>query len=314
MAEPEGFDAFWADVRADADAVDVSAARRTPAERASRDGAASAAGPGSFAFELPVGAGDAATGFVVMPKARPHGGLPLVVVFSGYSEIDPTPSARHPLWGLRGAVTAHLSTHGFPPGRDRAFYSAAYEEVSAGGIGGAFGFRDEENADPRTCYFRRIAVRDLAALRFLRTLPEWDGRRIELVGAHLGAWRAVAAAANDPAATGLAVWSPWLCDLGGAETFGRPAGWLPTWQPALGFFDGVFLARRVRVPCAVVEAPRAAPGLPPAGIALFHEALGGPKSIVWTPEGAPATKRVAGPGAAAGAVAALRDLAATPSR
>ena len=133
---------------------------------------------------------------------------------------------------------------------------------------------------------------------------------VALVGAHLGAWRAVAVAANDPAASGLALWSPWLCDLGGAETFGRPAGWLPTWQPALGFFDGVFLARRVKAPCAVVDAPLSAPDLPAAGVRLFVDALGGPKRAVWTPGGRPATKRLPGPEAVAGALEELRGFGA----
>jgi len=310
MEEPAGFDAFWADVRADAAAADLSSARRTPPEAVSRGGGAAAAGPGSFAFELPVGPGESASGFVVLPKRSPAAKLPLVVVFSGYSETDPTPTARHPLWGLPGAIVAHLSTHGFPPGRAKAFYAAAFEEISAGGTGGAFGFLDEENADARTSYFRRIAVRDLAAMRLLESLPEWDGRGVTLVGAHLGAWRAVAVAANDPAASGLALWSPWLCDLGGAETFGRPAGWLPTWQPALGFFDGVFLARRVKAPCAVVDAPLSAPDLPVAGVRLFVDALGGPKRAVWTPGGRPATKRLPGPEAVAGALEELRGLGA----
>ena len=287
MDEPGGFDASWEEVRAEAAAADLSAAKRVPLGEVVADAAAAPdAGPGSFAFELPLGGGLAATGFVVEPKVRTGRKLPLVVAFAGYDEIDPNPSPRHPLWGLPGAIVAHVSAYGFPPGRDRAFYAEAFDAISAGGNGGAFAFRDEENVDPRSCPLRAVAVRDLAAMRFLETLEGLDGSGATVVGAHFGAWRATVAAAAAPAVSGAALWNPWLCDLGGAEKFGRPRGWLPSWTPALGFFDAVFLARRVFAPCAVVEAQLVSASNPPAGTALFHAALGGPKSVSWKNPGA----------------------------
>lgn len=305
---PEGFDAFWEGVRTEAAAADVAAAARVPLASVPASGFdALGAGQASFSFELPVPGGNSASGYVVIPRNVPPGGLPLVAVFAGYADSDPTPTPRHPLWGLQGAIVAHLTTHGFPLWRDRAFYAAESDRISAGGNGGAFGFANAENESPETSYFRRIAVRDLAALRFLESLPAWDGKGLSLLGAHLGAWRAAAAAANDGAATGIAVWNPWLCNLG---PDGGPRGWLPEWRPGLAFFDGAFLAAKVDVPCAIVEASADSAVNPPEGAALFHDSLAGPKSISWVRGSRSGAQRVPGPGAAAKALGALGALGA----
>lgn len=309
VEEPVDFDEFWAEVRAEAAAADPEKALTVALEDSVPAGTAPDAGRGSFSFELPVREGvPPAVGHVVFPKTTSGARLPLVVAFTGYDENDPRPTLRHPLWGLPNAIVAHVTTHGFPMGRDGSFYSRALDAVSSGGVGGAYGFRNKENDDPHTCYFRAMVVRDLAALKFLETLPQWDGKTVVAVGAHLGAWRAAAAAALGGGITGLAVWNPWLCDLGGAEKFGRARGWLPEWRPALGYYDGVAFARRIEVPCFVAEAPLASTTSPPAGAALFHAALRGPKKIEWKQGLVRGSRRIPENEARA-AVSAVRELA-----
>ncbi|MBQ7666596.1 MAG: hypothetical protein IJS46_01215, partial [Kiritimatiellae bacterium] len=166
--EPDGFDEFWEDIRSEGRSVDVSAARIVPVEKIVDRKFRARAGEGSFAFELPIPGGNSASGFVAVPDGAPDAAGTVVVVFDGYDDSNPNPSARRPLEAAQGCVVVRLSTHGFALGRDRRYYREAFNAISSGGNGGAFGVRDDENADPRTCYFRRIAVRDAAAIRFLR--------------------------------------------------------------------------------------------------------------------------------------------------
>lgn len=288
VPEPDGFDAFWAEARAEAEAADLPAADVRPAAAwgapGAEEAAARARGTSLLGYAAPLGGKAApATGWISVPRGAAPGSLPAVIVFGPYFERgNGLPRLAEWAAARPDAIVVIPDVHGFSPGLSDAARLAAFDRVSNGGNGGAYGFRDEENKDSRTCYFRGIAVRDLVSLRLLRNLPAWNGRATVL-GAGLGGFRAlVLAAFGGDAVDGVAVRDPWPVDFGGAETFGRPRGWLPAWQPALGFFDAVNVASRVRVPCAVIGASLASRTAPPSGSALVFRALRGPKSIRWT--------------------------------
>jgi cephalosporin-C deacetylase-like acetyl esterase len=174
----------------------------------------------------------------------------------------------------RDVLFVCVHPHGFLPGRDDAFYSAAFAAISNGGHGGAYGFRDAENADPRSCYFRGMVQRALAAVRFAKTLPAWDGEHVTFAGRGQGAFLAVACAALDGDATFLRLSAPWLCGLG------LDTSWQPSFQPSLRYFDAVNFAKRVDVP-AQIEADLLDTAHSPAGAARLYNALRGPKKLVF---------------------------------
>lgn len=267
--EPEDFDAFWRDAKAEALDPTLPAGSLAPApDRA----AASVPGFRLTTFVASLGPGRApATGWVSWPVRASQGSLPLVVRFDDYGMGPQT----FPGDFDRDAVFVLVHPHGFLPGKDQRTYIDAFNAISDGGHGGAYGFRDAENARPETCYFRGMVQRALASVRFAKTLPMWDGERITLAGRGQGAFLAVACAAlmdGGPAFLRLSV--PWLCGLG------LDTSWQPKFQPALRYFDTVNFARRVRVP-SQIEADLLDTAHSPAGAARLYNALGGPKRLVF---------------------------------
>ena len=79
-------------------------------------------------------------------------------------------------------------------------------------------------ADRETYYFRGMYLRVLRAIEYMTSLPEWDGRRILVVGESQGGGQAVAAAGLDPRVSAVVLNVPAMQDLGGARQ-GRLSGW-----------------------------------------------------------------------------------------
>ena len=273
--EPEDFDAFWSRVRAEADAADLAGALAVPAPDRI---AGRFPGFQVRAFRAPFpGKAAPATGWALWRTGAPHGSLPLEVRFEDYGMDggEPPADAADP-----DALVVCVNAHGFELGRDRAYYAEFMNRVSNGGNGGAYGFRNADNDNPETCYFRGMVARDLLALRFARSLPQWDGETLRVSGAGQGGFQAVAAAALDSAVTACRADEPWLCDLAAAD-FARYGGWRPAYRPALRYFDAANLAARVKCR-ATVFCPAASDRCPPSGVLILYNRLAGPKSLLFT--------------------------------
>ncbi|MBQ6102237.1 MAG: acetylxylan esterase, partial [Kiritimatiellae bacterium] len=287
---PADFDAFWRDAKAEVSDPSLPAGSLAPPSDRT---AFSMPGFRVAAFLVPLGAGRApAAGWVAWPSAASARSLPMVVRFEDYGL---GPDSFPPDFD-RGALFVSVHPHGFPADWDREKRIDAFNAVSNGGRGGAYGFRDAENADPKTCYFRGMVQRGLAALRFAKTLPQWDGTRITLAGRGQGAFQAVACAALDGDATFCRISAPWLCGLG------LDTSWQPHFQPSLRYFDTVNFARRVRCPVQI-DADLVDTAHSPAGAARLFSALAGPRRIVFRQGGSSETAatRSAGDDAAADA-------------
>ncbi|MBR1609677.1 MAG: acetylxylan esterase, partial [Kiritimatiellae bacterium] len=273
------FDAFWAAVKAEAGAADLSQAFFAPAPDAV---AAKFPGREVAAFRVPLGEGKApATGWVSWPRDAEPGSLPALLFFHGYGMGGQTPdqslAAENCLW-------LDVNAHGFDLAAAREYYAAFSGRISDGGTGGGYGFRDAENESPQTCYFRAMVVRDLVAARFARTLPQWNGRDMTARGFSQGGFQAVAVGELDHAFGTVQVHAPWLCDIGGEPLRGRrPGGWKPRYKPALRYFDTVFFARRLpETDTFEVLSQGLADGTcPPSGTAAAYNAVRGPKSGLW---------------------------------
>ena len=272
--EPDDFDAFWGRVRAEADAADLSKSLAVPAPDPI---AARFPGFQVRAFRAPFpGQAAPATGWALWRTGTPQRSLPLEVRFEDYGTGggEPPKDAADP-----DALVVCVNAHGFELGRDRAYYVDFMNRVSNGGNGGGYGFRNAENDDPETCYFRGMVARDLLALRFARSLPQWDRDTLRVSGAGQGGFQAVASAALDPAVTSCRADEPWLCDLAAAD-FGRYGGWRPAFRPALRYFDAANLAARVKCRTTVFCAA-ASDRCPPSGALVLYNRLAGPKSLLF---------------------------------
>jgi cephalosporin-C deacetylase-like acetyl esterase len=146
----------------------------------------------------------------------------------------------------RGALSLDLNAHGMLNGQPDDYYRMLED-------GQLRNYFDHKAADRETYYFRGMYLRLLRAIDFMTQQPEWDGRRILVIGESQGGGQAVAAAGLDPRVTAVVLNVPAMQDLGGTRV-GRRGGWphpIETHQditPAmldatLPYFDGALLLR-----------------------------------------------------------------------
>ena len=148
-----------------------------------------------------------------------------------------------------GALSLDINAHGMLNGQSDDFY-----RMLEGGP--LRNYYEHNAADRETYYFRGMYLRLLRAIEYMTRQPEWDGRRILVIGESQGGGQAVAAAGLDPRVSAIVLNVPAMQDLGGARK-GRRSGWpqpienhqnLTSAQldATLPYFDGALLIRHSR--------------------------------------------------------------------
>lgn len=104
-----------------------------------------------------------------------------------------------------------------------------------------FGFDTNENAKVETCYHVNMLRRDIRAINWAMSQPEWDGENIYVHGDSQGGFQAFALSGLFPQVK--RVWSmcPWYIDVGGSQQH-----WRPLWQPGPDFADPIHHIRRTK--------------------------------------------------------------------
>jgi len=148
-----------------------------------------------------------------------------------------------------GALSLDLNAHGMLNGQTDDYYRM----VESGLLRN---YWEHNAADRETYYFRGMYLRLLRAIEYMTQQPEWDRKRILVIGESQGGGQAVAAAGLDPRVSAVVLNVPALQDLGGARA-GRRSGWPqpienhPDLDPdmldaTLPYFDGALLIRHSR--------------------------------------------------------------------
>ncbi len=148
-----------------------------------------------------------------------------------------------------GALSLDINAHGMLNGQSDDFY-----RMLEGGQ--LRNYYEHNAADRETYYFRGMYLRLLRAIEYMTRQPEWDGRRILVIGESQGGGQAVAAAGLDPRVSAIVLNVPAMQDLGGAHK-GRRSGWpqpienhqhLTSAQldATLPYFDGALLISHSR--------------------------------------------------------------------
>ncbi len=159
-----------------------------------------------------------------------------------------------------------VNAHGIP----NAMPDEYYAELADGRLRG-YGFDREQNKNPHTCYFKYMMIRAAQALRYLMTLPEWDGKNLISRGGSQGAVQAMHAAYLVPEVNLLDIFVPWLCDIN-AASIGRLCGWGEL-GGAIRFFDLTLRAPYIKMK-TVIRAGLGDYTTPPAGVCAMYNALG----------------------------------------
>lgn len=148
-----------------------------------------------------------------------------------------------------GALSLDLNAHGMMNGQTDAYYQMLEDGLLRH-------YYDHNAADRETYYFRGMYLRLLRAIEYMTRQPEWDGKRILVIGESQGGGQAVAAAGLDSRVTAVVLNVPALQDLGGARA-GRRSGWpqpienhpdlnADMLDATLPYFDGALLIRHSR--------------------------------------------------------------------
>lgn len=257
--EPEDFDAYWRGQKEKLAAVPVRELERKLFKETGT----------SLVYEVKIACAGRrpVSGLLAIPKNAKAATLPLRMVYEGYG----ISSSR--VEESADAVVFVVNAHGIDNGRDAAYYA----ELARGELKN-YGLRDNENQRPETSYFTDMILRDLRALDYARTLPEWDGKTIRLSGGSQGAMQAAAVAALSEGITECALRVPWLCDVDGVGLGRARSTFRPNPAPGLRYFDTVNFAKRARAPVKIVA------GLtdwvcPPSGVMVLYHNWKGPAEL-----------------------------------
>ena len=237
--EPEDFDAFWQAQRAMLDKVPVKASREAVSSRDGFD---------TYDVKVDCAGPKPVSGYLTIPKNAAPKSLPVVVSYHGAGVRSAGKSYRP------GAISFDVNAHGIANGQPPAFYNAL-----AGGE--LRGYSHQHKTSREEFYFCNVYLRVMRALDYAKTLPEWDGKRLIVVGSSQGGAQAIVAAALDHDVTLCVAGVPALSDhFGSLSAPPHRPGWprlfivqngKPTPSQELvarasAYYDNVFFAKRIR--------------------------------------------------------------------
>lgn len=217
-----------------------------------------------YDIKLACAGGKPVSGILTLPKGG--GPRPCRVVYQGYG----VKSAWYNFSEEENILC--INAHGIQNRKPQEYYDA----LSAGKLS-RYGFDAEENRNPHTCYFKYMMIRAAQALRYMTTLPEWDGKTLIARGGSQGAVQAMQAASMVAQTTLIDIFIPWLCDTQAAG-IGRLCGWGDFSGNAVRYFDLTLRAKYTKVKTAI-EAGLGDYTSPPAGVVAMYHNLQGEKQL-----------------------------------
>ena len=252
--EPKDFDAYWAELKRMDRELPLQVLERVelPCENAN-------ARLWRVKLNVPGGV-PPAIGFLAMPKdASATKRYPAEGCLSGYYRF----AESCPKWFTNSVprVKFYLNRHGAEVDREAAYYEPFWK------------------TDGTPEQLRGMAIRMLRLYRYLKTLPEWDGRTLTAGGSSGGAMQSVWAAAMVDGLTSANAHSPAGCDMLGARVGHAKPGVFRA-VDASAYFDIIHLAKRAKCPVTLVA------GLgdyvcPPTGLAVVYRNIPTKKQITW---------------------------------
>ena len=261
FTEPEDFQQFWDNAKAELAKVPVKAERKEIEVTDALIPKASS----YFSYRVPVKmneptvlkgkfrcwdvkvdcvGGIPVSGYLTMPTDAKPKSLPAIVTFQG-AGVKTANKAF-----VTGAIRFDVNAHGIENGQPADYY----RKLAAGKLNG-YTARGLKSRD--TYYFRNMYLRVQRALDYIKTLPEYDGKTLIVAGNSQGGGQTLVAAGLDPDVKLILASVPAMCDHGGILA-GRISGWPrlvkmkngkvvnPEAVKTLPYFDAAFFAKRIK--------------------------------------------------------------------
>lgn len=204
--------------------------------------------------------GKPAKAYLTIPEGAKAKSLPLAVFFRGYGIGRIYPNFD------RSCISLSIARHSYELGRDDGYYRKQAEVLCN------FGMKASENKNPENSYFRDMLLRDIRALQYVKTLPEWNGKNISVSGGSMGGFQSIFVAMLDQDVTKCSPNVPWMCNLNGKAEGKQRALFAPEYIPEVLYFDSTNAIKRVK--CRVEISARLGDYVcPPSGVTiLFNNA------------------------------------------
>ena len=161
------------------------------------------------------------TGFIAKPRDAAPKSLPIIVAFQGASGVRAWKSWYY------GDVAISVTTSKF--GLPNQLTDAEYAEMGYN-VNAIYKLSKESATNICDNVFKWMILRDLRAIQYAKSLPEWDGKTLIVNGESLGGGQSIACGALDPDVSLVCACVPALSDHNG-RLAGRRNGWPQLWEP-----------------------------------------------------------------------------------
>jgi len=174
-----------------------------------------------WALEISMPEGRPVRGYVAMPRGAAAGSLPVVMFLHGAGVVGKSKQAsveravEHAKFGA-GALAADINAHGMMDGQSEQYYV----DLEHGDLRN---YRIDPPLGRREFYYRLMYLRDVRALDYLCSRPEWDGRHVLITGSSQGGSQTCALAGLDSRVGAIVPVVPGLSDEGAGIV--RECGW-----------------------------------------------------------------------------------------
>ena len=238
---PKDFDQFWNTEKKALRALHMDVKRTAIKE----DGK----GISCFDMEINCIGPKPARGYFAKPESAKPKSLPIVLlvhaagVKGSWCRSEPENALRYAKMGA-GTLCFDLNAHGMLNDQSEEYYA----NLENGELKNYYLQGLESKNDN---YFRGMYLRLIRTLDFLASQPEWDGKRILVIGESQGGGQALVAAGIDHRVSAVVATVPAMCDWGGTLV-GRKGGWPQPFEAkgdknkmlsALPYFDAAHILK-----------------------------------------------------------------------
>ena len=249
LKEPDDFDAFWEKVKAELAAVPVKELERVPVQDPQVQ---------VWDVKIACAGGMPVSGYLCMPKDAKPKSCPAILTFHGAGVVS---SSKRISRARQGFIALDVNAHGIENGKPKEFYDDLrknyYFNKELGPDRPQY-YAHWYKTDREKFYFKGMYMRVMRALEYVKSLPEWDGKHLIVMGTSQGGAQVIAACALDHDVTFARAGVPALCDLSGCLG-GRCSGWPILYTEkdheknsdvvkCVSYFDSAYLAKRIKCP------------------------------------------------------------------